>query len=265
MSHRSASAELRAVIFDFFGTVARHGHGATSQYGAVFTAHGHHLDAETEARYLARYDGIEHVEHSRDEETYEAWVRTRLRELAGACEVAPGKVERLVDDLRSLDTGPMRAYDDVEQTLVELRRRGYRLAICSNWGWEIDAHLVQAGLLDLVDVALTSARVGARKPHPRIFSAVLDALDVPPTTALFVGDSLHPDVRGPLDVGMQAVHLWRREDHGSVRPPELPTASRRISTLTELLDWPTLRGAPLEGPSEGSVGRSSSGAPRAPS
>jgi putative hydrolase of the HAD superfamily len=240
----SGGPELQAVIFDFFGTVARHPHGVATQYAAVLASHGYHLDDAVESAHFARYNGIEHLEHSSDQATYEAWARVRLGELALASGVSPERLEGVVDDLRALDGTPVMAYPDAAPTLLELRSRGYRLAICSNWGWEIEPSLDQAGLLDLVDVAVTSARVGARKPHPRIFSSVTGPLGVEPAAALFVGDSLGPDVTGPLAVGMAAAHLWRPEDHGSGPPPRLPTGGVRIRTLHELLAWPTLMRAP---------------------
>lgn len=241
----SAALAVQAVIFDFFGTVARHPHGVTTQYAAVLASHGYHLDPAVESAHFARYNGVEHLEHSIDQATYEAWARFRLGELAQASGVAPVRLEKVIDDLRALDRTPVIAYPDAAPTLLELRGRGYRLAICSNWGWEIEPFLEEVGLLDLFDVAVTSARVGARKPHPRIYASVTDPLGVDPSAALFVGDSLGPDVTGPLAVGMAAAHLWRPQDHGSGAPPQLPAGGVRIHTLDELLAWPTLTVAPL--------------------
>jgi putative hydrolase of the HAD superfamily len=232
--------ELRAVIFDFFGTIACHPDGTGSVYRAVFEHHGYRLDAEVERQYVERYDGVEHVEHSSDQAIYEAWVRLRHSDLARACNVAPGDVEPITDALRALDTSQVVAYPDAEPTLAELHRRGLLVAVCSNWGWELDRSLAEAGLNDLVDVAITSARAGARKPHPRIFTAVTDALGVRPDEALFVGDSFEPDVIGPLGAGMAAVHLCRDGEFVDVDPPELPPAASRIASLSDLLVWPGL-------------------------
>ena len=232
---------LRAVIFDFFGTIACHPGGVATQYPAVFARHGYQLDPQIESHYFARYNGVEHLEHSTDEARYEAWVRFRLGELARACDVSLSDVDRLVDDLRALDTSPVVAYPDAAPTLGVLRDRGFRIGVCSNWGWELDAYLAQAGLLELVDVAVTSARAGARKPHPRILVAITDALGVRPVEALFVGDSVHPDVEGPLEAGMAAAHLWRPEDSGATAPPGLPAGGERVTSLTVLLEWSALQ------------------------
>ena len=48
-----------------------------------------------------------------------------------------------------------------------------RIAVCSNWDWDLDRHLGETGVLPLVDARVSSAWVGARKPHPRIFEATL--------------------------------------------------------------------------------------------
>lgn len=244
----------RAVIFDFFGTIACHPGGVASEYPAVFRRHGYELGADAEAHYFARHNGAEHLEHSTDRATYEAWARFRRAELATACGVAPADLERLVDDLDALDATPVVAYPDAAPTLEALRSRGFRIAVCSNWGWELDAYLAEANLLELVDVAVTSARVGARKPHPRIFAAVTDALEVSPGEALFVGDSLVPDVAGPLEVGMAAVHVWRPEDTNGAPGPELPVGAERVATLSALLDWPALQRGWPEDPRQAQVG-----------
>jgi putative hydrolase of the HAD superfamily len=233
----------RAVIFDFFGTIACHPAGVASEYPAVFKRHGYELGVGVEALHFARYDGAEHLEHSTDRATYEAWARFRRNEFAMACGVDPADLEGLVDDLVALDATPVVAYPDAAPTLEALRARGFRIGVCSNWGWELQAYLAEANLLGLVDVAVTSARVGARKPHPRIFAAVTDGLEVPPWEALFVGDSLVPDVAGPLEIGMAAVHVWRPEDTDGATPPELPAGAERVSSLSALLDWPVLQRA----------------------
>ena len=55
--------------------------------------------------------------------------------------------------------------------LAELRARGLRLVICSNWDWDLAEAVDEAGLTAAVDAIVSSAWVGARKPHPRIYAA----------------------------------------------------------------------------------------------
>jgi putative hydrolase of the HAD superfamily len=68
--------------------------------------------------------------------------------------------------------------------LGELRRRGLTIGVCSNWGWDLEAALRATGVDALIDVALTSARVGYRKPHGAMYESMLSALGVaePPPT-----------------------------------------------------------------------------------
>ncbi len=229
---------LRAVVFDFFGTVARHPEGDGSGFPGVFERLGYRLDPAVEGAHFARYDGVEHVEQSADRETYEAWVRMRHGLLARACGVPERGVEALLEALRELDAAPIEAFDDAIPTLLALRARGVRVAICSNWGWDLDRSLAECELLDLVDAAVTSARAGARKPHPRIYKSVLDEIGTAPAETLFVGDSVGPDVVGPMDFGMSAAHIRRP---GALGPaPQIPDGALRLSSLTELLDWPAL-------------------------
>jgi putative hydrolase of the HAD superfamily len=106
--------------------------------------------------------------------------------------------------------------------------------VCSNWNWDLDDVLASTGVAPLIDVAVTSARVGCRKPHGAIYQSILTPLGVAASEVIFVGDSWGPDVLGPLDAGMRAVHVWRSE--GADEPPALPRGALRVSDLHRLLD-----------------------------
>jgi putative hydrolase of the HAD superfamily len=231
---------VSAVIFDFYGTLAHSADlGAAddaASYLTIFAAHGYMLNQAVLNDHYSRYDGVEHGEHSISEEAYEAWVRTRLRDLTVSCGVSDPYVEGLVDALRQVDQRPMVAYPESAATISALRGAGLAIGVCSNWGWELNPFLDQAGLLELIDVSVTSARAGSRKPHPGIYDVTVSALGVDVEEIVFVGDSWEPDVRGPRRVGMTAVHVWREEERGGIRPPALERGDYRVGDLTGVVD-----------------------------
>jgi putative hydrolase of the HAD superfamily len=227
---------VSAVIFDFYGTLARFADTDVSNYETVFAAHGYNPERAVLDNYFSRYDGIEHTVHSVDEEAYESWVRLRLRDLTDACGVPDAHTEELIDALRASDQGAMVPYPETAATLSSLRDAGLAIGVCSNWGWELDAFLDQVGVLHLVDAGVTSARAGARKPHPDIYDASMAALGVDPSEVVFVGDSWEPDVRGPQRHGMTAVHVWREEERRGMLPPTLQAGDHRVADLTGVLN-----------------------------
>jgi putative hydrolase of the HAD superfamily len=226
---------ISAVVFDFCGTLARHVDGPDS-YVQALAAHGYTPPSSVLDEFHTRYDGIAHVEHSVDEETYEIWVRGRLRHLAESCDVDPREVSSVVDALCAADQVPMIAYPEAAATLGQLRDAGLRIGICSNWGWELHAFLDEVGLLDFVDSAVTSARVGARKPHPDIYTESARTLGTDPAEIMFVGDSWEPDVRGPRRMGMAAVHVWRKDERSGQPAPVLERGDHRVGDLTGVLE-----------------------------
>ncbi len=224
-----------AVVFDFYGTLARWADTRAASYAPVFEAHGYTVEPAVLNGYFTRYDGVDHAEHSVSEEAYEAWVRWRLRDFATAAGVSDAHVEGVVDRLRATDQSRMVAYPEAAATLASLRAAGLAVGVCSNWGWELNAYLEEVGLLHLVDAAVTSARAGSRKPHPNIYTSSARSLDVDPSEVVFVGDSWEPDVRGPRRAGMTAVHVWREEDRPGQRPPPLEPGDHRVEELTGVL------------------------------
>jgi putative hydrolase of the HAD superfamily len=158
-------------------------------------------------------DGIEHLEHSQSRDHYVAWQRERLLAMLSETDLHHGEYDVVLDKLRAgNEARVLEAYDEVADVLRTLRARGLVLAICSNWDWDLAGPVDEVGLTDAVDVIVSSAWAGARKPHPRIFRHTLDKLGVAPDVTLFVGDTWGPDVVGPRAFGMRPVYL-RREGH----------------------------------------------------
>jgi putative hydrolase of the HAD superfamily len=228
---------VRAVIFDWFGTLAEWPHGSTSSYASVFSDHAHRVDPAVFDRYHARWDGVDHREHSTSRDTYLAWSRQRLMDLATECGVADRQRDVLVDALVDADRRTsMVVYPEVRPVLGELRRRGLAIGVCSNWGWDLEGALHATGVDALIDVAVTSARVGYRKPHGAMYESILGALRVAAPEAIFVGDSWEPDVLGPIGAGMRSVHVDRAHGESAGSLPPLVAGATRISNLRRLLD-----------------------------
>ena len=124
-------------------------------------------------------------------------------------------------------------YADTVDTLVEVRRRGMKVGLVSNTVWPGALHkedLERFGILELFDHLLFSADLGVRKPHPQIFQAALDALNVAPHEAVFVGDRVPEDVEGAMRVGMRGV--WKERPDRERLPHVIPDA--QIIHLREL-------------------------------
>ncbi len=226
----------RAVLFDFYGTLARAvAWGDTHEQ--VFARHGLHFDPIAWGHNFVgeANDGDEHLEHSTSRDAYVAWELDRMRRRARACGVGDDDLEALVADLHtSSKTYTLKAYDEVPDVLAALREQGLTVAICSNWDWDIDRAVAQTGLDELVDVVVTSAQAGARKPHPRIYRHTLERCLAGPADAVFAGDTFGADVEGPVAYGMRALHVWRDDVDGD--PPPLPPGATRAADLTAVLD-----------------------------
>jgi putative hydrolase of the HAD superfamily len=227
-----------AVVFDFYGTLAE-SDGSGLRVADLLTEHGYELTADVARRYWQDgLDGIEHDEHSISRDHYVAWQTRRLHNLLGECGVGVTEAEVIVSRLRADGAAPrMRAYPEAGEVLTELRAQGVRVAVCSNWDWDLAEAIDEAGLAEHVDVIVSSAWVGARKPNPRIYLQTLDRLGVEAEHALFVGDTWNCDVDGPLVHGLRPVYVRRaHREPDSTAPTELPAHIVALPDLRGIID-----------------------------
>ena len=216
---------VEAVLFDVDFTLARPGpdlgpHG----YARMGSRYGLTLDPALydDARLRAIETLERHPELDHDEALWIAFTERIVRGMGGD---GAGAHECALAMMRAWEQAEhFELYDDVLPTLETLRGHGVGLGLVSNTGRDLDAFVRHHGLD--VDVAVGSRGHGKTKPHPSIFLAVLERLEVAPEAAAMVGDSPEDDLAGARALGMRAL-LVDREDR-------FPDEKERLRDLREL-------------------------------
>ena len=208
--------DLCAVLFDVDFTIARPGPELGPEgYQRLGARFGLELDP---ARYRdAREKAVEgikrHPELEHDEEIWVAFTERIIRGMGGDADSA---YECAVEMTRAWEHAEhFELFDDALPVLGELRGQGLKVGLVSNTGRNLDEFVAHHHLE--VDAALGSGAFGRTKPHPTIFRAVLERLEVEPAAAAMVGDSPEDDVEGARAAGIERAFLLDRED----RYPEL--------------------------------------------
>jgi putative hydrolase of the HAD superfamily len=122
--------------------------------------------------------------------------------------------------------------------LTRLRQRGKRTVIVSNAAFpprSMRDQLRHIEFIDLFDATVYSSEFGVRKPNPAIYQEALRLAGVAAERALFIGDRMREDVRGPRSVGMEAVltHEFRQEPPGADVEVEVVRDLRGLEALVD--------------------------------
>ena len=126
-------------------------------------------------------------------------------------------------------------YDDVPDVLRELSARGVRIGLISNTHRCLASFQTHFELQGLISATVSSSQHGFMKPHPSIFRAALQLVDVEPADAVMVGDSIRQDIEGAARAGIRGILLHR----GDSAPP---SAAQQAGTavIRSLRELPNL-------------------------
>jgi len=135
-----------------------------------------------------------------------------------------------------LELSAYRLFSDVPLMLEALSNRGIRTAVVTNGAGDYQRRkLGVLGLDGLAGVAI-SGELGVRKPDTRIFEHVLDELEVDPSDAWHVGDTLATDVAGAVAAGITSVWVNRKARARGQGDPEPTIEVRSLLELPAHLD-----------------------------
>ena len=215
---------MKAVLLDALGTLVRLEPPAPRLRTELSARAGIEVD-EPAAERAIRAEIAYYVEHhleGRDPASLAALRDRCAGVVAGELGVGHGPAVRdaLLASLR------FTAFPDAAPALRALRARGVRLVVVSNWDCSLGDVLAGAGLRELLDGVVSSAKAGSAKPARAPFDEALRLAGTSAAEALHVGDSLENDVRGAARVALRGVLLARDG------PP--PAGVESIRSLAEL-------------------------------
>lgn len=210
---------VRFILFDLDGTLVDHDYAA--HQGALAFARQTGMDGEPE-EIVHRWLDIERhwftqFELGRTTITGQRVERTRA--FLSRPELTDHEALELYEVYLRAYRAHWRAYDDAAATLDTARGRG-PVGIFTNGSAEMQsAKLTVAGLHRDDLILLTAPELGAPKPRPAAYQAVLRVLGLTVDRAaevMVIGDSLANDVDGARAAGMLAVHLDRSGAGGDI-------------------------------------------------
>jgi putative hydrolase of the HAD superfamily len=186
------------VVFDYGGVLCRP-FQAWSALAALLSAPA----AAVEVAYWRHRHGYD---VDSDDERYWAAVASDL-----GSSVSVDRVRLLVTtDV----TGWLHLADGVESLLHDVRSSGTATALLSNAPGSLATAIERQAWAAPVRHRVFSSRIGAVKPHPAAYAALIETLGIPAERCVFFDDRIE-NVEGASDAGLCS-HLWRGVELGRV-------------------------------------------------
>jgi putative hydrolase of the HAD superfamily len=223
----------RAVFFDVDFTLIYPGPMFRGEgYQAFCARYGMNVDPSMFAQGVASaapiLDGPDDMPYNAD--IFIAYTRHIIEQMGGAGPRIDDCAREIYEEWAACQHFEL--YDDVPEVLRELSSQGLRIGLISNTHRCLASFQTHFELQGLIRATVSSSQHGFMKPHPSIFRAALQLIDVEPAEGVMVGDSVRQDVEGAMRAGMRAVLLHR----GNSAPPALANelGAPVIRTLREL-------------------------------
>jgi putative hydrolase of the HAD superfamily len=222
------SPALGAVLFDMGGTLDGDGLHWLDRFAAAYRAAGVALPFE---RLRAAFDEAER-RAATDEQIATAGLHAMLqRHVSWQLAHLALTDERLANRIVDLFERPVREMATRNAALLSvLNGRGLRVGVVSNGCGNVDALCQDLGYAPALSVVIDSRRAGVAKPDPRIYTMAAEALALPPSAIMMVGDSFDRDIVPAKAIGMQTAWL-----HGG---RDCPDRTRIDVTLESIADLP---------------------------
>ena len=104
-------------------------------------------------------------------------------------------------------------YDYVLPLFIELKSRGIQIAILSDLTANIQYRKIEKlGLLENIDVLITSEEVGEEKPSYKMFELAMQKMGISAKELLMIGDSRERDIIGAQEAGIKAIQFTNEKD-----------------------------------------------------
>ena len=224
-------SEYRAVVFDLFGTLTPD--MLESDRLELLRQMAEIVGADPDA-YLEVWD-TEDANHGRL--SGRVTIRGEVERVTGALGLSPSEAQ--IEEALAWRRRWLERYfafpASVVETIKLLRHHGLAIGLISACTEEVPSLWAASPLAPLFDATVFSYEAGVMKPELEIYRLALEALQVPPATALYVADGAFGELHGAEEAGMKAALIARPESEEAHRPGWREWDGERIGSLPEVM------------------------------
>jgi putative hydrolase of the HAD superfamily len=241
--NESRMPELKAVLFDVYGTLAGFDPPreqiqaqAASKFGLEVTVEGIDAGYHLADEFMTSQNATKPVRTMNGNEQWAFFSRFEQLVLEGAGhEVDLELAGEIWAEIRKQEYR-IALFPDVLEGLDRLRESGLVVGVVSNMNASSQRLCDDMGLTGHVDFAVTSGETGVEKPDQRIFEAALVKAGVGAAEAMLVGDQLESDILGAQSAGIQPVLIDRYNGHPNYDAhPRVTDMESTIALIDEML------------------------------
>ncbi|NPE29366.1 HAD family hydrolase [Methanococcoides sp. SA1] len=126
-------------------------------------------------------------------------------------------------------------YPGVIETLQKLKEQRLDIALVTDaQSYNAIKRIEKTQIGDYFDAVVTTDMTCAKKPDPKVFHYALNILKIPPSKALFVGDSPRRDIEPARKIGMRTAYAAYGDKRENGQKVE---ADITLSKISEIIDF----------------------------
>lgn len=222
---------IQHIFFDLDHTLWDFDKNSGLTFGKIFEIH--EVDVSLE-KFLNVYEPInfKYWKLYREEKVTKQELRYgRLKDTFNEIDISLS--DQLIDNLSEDYIAYLSSFNyvfDSTYDVLDYLNAKYELHIITNGFEEAQEKKMKASnLRKYFSTVTNSEMVGVKKPNPKIFNFAMDLANAKPEHSVMIGDSLEADIKGAIDVGMQALYFdYKNSDYND--------SYQRITHLSALKD-----------------------------
>ncbi|MDT7879342.1 MAG: HAD-IA family hydrolase [Candidatus Hydrothermia bacterium] len=217
---------MKIVSFDCYGTLVDWEKGIISSLRTIFEKY--EVDI-TDEEILEIYSIIE----SRLEKNYIPYKEILKKIVIKFSDYFDFDLERGEENALLNNWANFELFEDVNETLKEIKKRGYKIAIISNVDNDL-FELTKKKFEFEIDYIITSEMVKAYKPSKIVFEYALKVFNSNKDEILHTAQSYYHDIIPAKELGIKTAHIKRR-GFGATPRVEIVNSDYEFENLREML------------------------------
>jgi 2-haloacid dehalogenase len=217
---------MKIISFDCYGTIVDWEKGIISSLRTIFEKY--EVDI-TDEEILEIYSIIE----SRLEKNYIPYKEILKKIVIKFSDYFDFDLERGEENALLNNWANFELFEDVNETLKEIKKRGYKIAIISNVDNDL-FELTKKKFEFEIDYIITSEMVKAYKPSKIVFEYALKVFNSNKDEILHTAQSYYHDIIPAKELGIKTAHIKRR-GFGATPRVEIVNSDYEFENLREML------------------------------